>query len=90
MEATGKNSGGWTEFKKDTLGRLVARNVYTDDDSLANVVNMGLKDAVYLLENNGYKVAFNGYGKVVEQIPAAGTKLAKNSTVTLKLQENGD
>jgi cell division protein FtsI (penicillin-binding protein 3) len=83
-----KNTTGWAEFKKDTLGRLIAKNYNTDNDSLANVVNMGLKDAIYLLENNGYKVSFSGYGKVVEQNPAAGTRVAKNTVINLKLQNN--
>ncbi len=85
-----RNMSGWAEFKKDTLGNLTAMNYSTDNDSLANVVNMGLKDAVYLLENNGYKVEFEGYGKVVAQHPAAGSKLPKGTTVTLKLKENED
>ena len=82
------NSSGWAEFKKDTSGRILAMNYSTDNDSLVNVVNMGLKDAVYLLENNGYKVTFEGYGKVVSQEPAAGTKLERGSTIKLKLKEN--
>ena len=84
------NSSGWAEFKKDTLGRLVACNYSTDNDSLMNVVNMGLKDAVYLLENSGYQVTFKGYGKVVGQEPKAGTVLPKGSVVNLTLKENGD
>ena len=64
------------------------QNYFTDNDSLVNVVNMGLKDAIYLLENNGYKVTFNGYGKVVGQDPAPGTRLPKNSVVNLKLQND--
>jgi cell division protein FtsI (penicillin-binding protein 3) len=84
------NSSGWAEFKKDTLGRLVACNYSTDNDSLMNVVNMGLKDAVYLLENSGYRVTFKGYGKVVGQEPKAGTVLPKGSVVNLTLKENGD
>ncbi|MBO5700095.1 MAG: transpeptidase family protein [Bacteroidales bacterium] len=83
-----KNTTGWAEFRKDTSGRLIAKNYNTDNDSLVNVVNMGLKDAIYLLENNGYKVSFSGYGKVVEQSPAAGTRVEKNTTVKLKLQNN--
>ena len=83
-----KNTTGWAEFRKDTSGRLIARNFNTDNDSLVNVVNMGLKDAIYLLENNGYKVTFEGYGKVVSQEPAAGTKLERGSTIKLKLKEN--
>ncbi len=82
------NNWGWAEFSKDTSGRLVAQNYFTDNDSLVNVVNMGLKDAIYLLENNGYKVTFNGYGKVVGQDPAPGTRLPKNSVVNLKLQND--
>ena len=82
------NSSGWAKFKKDTTGRLLAINYPTDNDSLANVVDMGLKDAVYLLENNGYKVTFEGYGKVVGQEPAAGTKLERGSTIKLTLKEN--
>lgn len=85
-----RNSSGWAEFHKDTTGQLVARNFPTDNDSLVNVVDMGLKDAIYLLENNGYKVNFTGYGKVVAQSPAAGTRLEKNSVVNLTLKADGN
>ena len=85
-----RNMSGWAKFSKDTSGNLAATNFSTDNDSLANVVNMGLKDAVYLLENSGYKVQFEGYGKVVAQEPAPGSKLPEGSTVILKLKENGD
>ncbi len=85
-----RNISGWAKFSKDTSGNLAATNFSTDNDSLANVVNMGLKDAVYLLENSGYKVQFEGYGKVVAQEPAPGSKLPEGSTVILKLKENGD
>lgn len=89
-DITEKNMSGWAQFQKDTLGNLMARNYSTDNDSLANVVNMGLKDAIYLLENNGYNVTFEGYGKVVAQEPSAGSRIPKGSTVILKLKENGD
>lgn len=85
-----RNSSGWAEFNKDTSGRLVAKNYSTDNDSLVNVVNMGLKDAIYLLENNGYKVIFQGYGKVAQQDPAPGTILPEGAVVNLTLKENGD
>ena len=85
-----RNMSGWAKFSKDTSGNLAATNFSTDNDSLANVVNMGLKDAVYLLENSGYKVQFEGYGKVVAQEPAPGSKVPEGSTVILKLKENGD
>ena len=84
------NTTGWARFSKDTLGRLTARNYSTDTDSLVNVVDMGLKDAVYLLENCGYNVDFKGYGKVTGQSPKAGSRVTKGSTIHLTLQEDGD
>lgn len=82
------NTTGWAEFNRDSTGRLLACNFPTDNDSLANVVDMGIKDAIYLLENSGYKVTFKGYGKVTSQYPEAGTKAEKGTTVTLILKEN--
>lgn len=49
------------------------------------VVGMGLKDAIYLLENRGCKVKIVGVGKVKSQSIAPGTPSA-NQTVTLFLQ----
>ncbi|MBR3745135.1 MAG: transpeptidase family protein [Bacteroidales bacterium] len=54
-----------------------------------NVIGMGLRDAVYLLESHGYKVESKGRGKIVEQSPAAGSKInTKTECVTLSLAEN--
>ena len=54
-----------------------------------NVIGMGLRDAVYLLESQGYKVESKGRGKIVEQSPAAGSKInTKTDCVTLSLAEN--
>ncbi len=36
-------------------------------DSIPSVMNMGIKDAMYLLENQGYRVLFTGRGRVVSQ-----------------------
>ncbi|MBS1510212.1 MAG: PASTA domain-containing protein [Bacteroidetes bacterium] len=44
-----------------------------------DVVGMGLKDAVYLLENKGMKVKVTGRGRVVNQVPAAGTAFTKTN-----------
>ena len=50
-----------------------------------NVVGMGLKDAVYLLENKGLKVAASGRGKVMNQSLAAGVNYNKGQTISLVL-----
>lgn len=50
-----------------------------------NVVGMGLKDAVYLLETKGLRVAASGRGKVMNQSLAAGTGFNKGQTISLLL-----
>lgn len=50
-----------------------------------NVVGMGLKDAVYLLENKGLKVTVTGRGKVMNQSVVAGTNFIKNQNIALIL-----
>jgi cell division protein FtsI (penicillin-binding protein 3) len=52
---------------------------------MPNVRGMGLKDAIYLLENMGVKVAVRGRGKITTQSVAPGTSLAKGITVILEL-----
>lgn len=52
---------------------------------MPNVRGMGLKDALYLLENMGLKVAIKGKGKIRMQSVAPGTALAKGITVILEL-----
>ena len=51
-----------------------------------DVKGMGLKDALYAIENNGYKCVYEGIGHVVSQSPAAGTQCKKGETVKLVLK----
>ncbi|MGB1039476.1 MAG: penicillin-binding transpeptidase domain-containing protein [Flavobacteriales bacterium] len=41
---------------------------------IPNTVGMGLKDAIYLLENKGYAVKVNGKGAVISQSQLAGNR----------------
>ncbi len=50
-----------------------------------DVVGMGLKDAVYLLENKGLTIAVQGRGKVVDQSITAGAGFAKGQKISLLL-----
>ncbi len=52
---------------------------------MPNVKGMGLKDALYLLENMGLKVTVRGKGKIVTQSITPGSSLAKGITVMLEL-----
>lgn len=47
---------------------------------------MGLKDAIFAIENNGYRCQYEGVGHVVSQSPAAGKTLKKGETVKVVLK----
>lgn len=47
---------------------------------------MGLKDAIYAIENNGYRCSYEGVGHVTSQSPAAGTEYAKGETIRIVLK----
>lgn len=53
--------------------------------SVPNVTGMGLKDALYLLENAGLRVVVRGAGKVTNQSIPGGTQLEKNQTIVIEL-----
>lgn len=56
------------------------------DKTLPSVVGMGLKDALYIVENRGCRVRVEGVGKVRTQSLAPGTRCGKNSICVLKLE----
>lgn len=56
-----------------------------NDNAVPNVIGMGAKDAVYLLESMGLKVQISGMGKVRSQSIPGGNKLHKGQTIQLKL-----
>ena len=51
-----------------------------------DVRGMGLKDALYALENNGFKCSYQGIGHVASQTPAAGTTCQAGSTIQITLK----
>ena len=51
-----------------------------------DVRGMGLKDAIYALENNGYRCSYEGVGHVSAQSPAAGIICAAGKTVHIRLK----
>jgi cell division protein FtsI (penicillin-binding protein 3) len=55
------------------------------DNIMPDLTDLELEDAIFLLENKGLKVKFEGFGTVTSQSIAAGTELKdeKNITITL-------
>jgi hypothetical protein len=52
---------------------------------LPDVIGMGVGDAVYLLEKDGYKTKTNGFGRVFRQSPRPGTPCIKGDLISLEL-----
>jgi cell division protein FtsI (penicillin-binding protein 3) len=50
-----------------------------------DVRGMSLRDAVYLLENNGLRVKINGKGKVLRQSPEHGARYNEGTVVSLDM-----
>ncbi|MBK8504257.1 MAG: transpeptidase family protein [Saprospiraceae bacterium] len=51
-------------------------NRILDKGLVPNVVGMGVRDAIFILENRGMGVKVNGFGRVREQSVPAGTRLS--------------
>jgi cell division protein FtsI (penicillin-binding protein 3) len=50
-----------------------------------DVSGMGVKDAIYILENAGLRVNCSGRGRVIRQAPTAGTKIMKGQLALIEL-----
>ncbi|MCU0381547.1 MAG: transpeptidase family protein [Chitinophagaceae bacterium] len=81
-DSAGKSRWAWLvndHFQPTT------RNMPVSADLMPSLKGMGLKDALYLLENMKLKVVANGRGKVRSQSIREGTAVVKGQTVYLEL-----
>ena len=78
------NNAKWT-FVQRQDNYTITRTLTTQKQNMPNVKGMGLKDAIYLLENMDLKVVAKGIGKVNQQSLAAGTQIHNGQTVVLEL-----
>ena len=69
-----------------TAKSVVLQNNHTLKGFIPNVIGMGAKDAVFILESKGLKVQLNGIGKVVNQSIPQGTLVRKNEKIILTLK----
>ena len=72
-----------TTVKTDDHISLESKNI--PDNLVPNVVSMGLKDAMYLLENMGLKVQVVGRGSVRNQSIPPGTQIRPGETIKLEM-----
>lgn len=56
------------------------------DSPVPDLKGLGLKDALFAIENNGYRCRHSGTGHVVSQTPKAGAKIKKGETISITLR----
>jgi cell division protein FtsI (penicillin-binding protein 3) len=71
-----------TRENGDTI-RLVGINI--TKGLVPDVRGMSLRDAVYLLENSGYRVKYSGKGRVARQSPEHGARYFEGQVVSLDM-----
>ena len=78
---------GWVSAAvDDSLQMLKMKALPLREGLVPNVVGMGAKDAVYLLERAGMRVSLSGMGRVSAQSVRPGTRITKGRTVSLTLK----
>jgi cell division protein FtsI (penicillin-binding protein 3) len=60
-------------------------NVKFQKGLVPDVRGMSLRDAIFLLENSGLRVKFNGKGRVLRQSPEHGSRYYEGSVVSLEM-----
>ncbi|MFI3332518.1 MAG: penicillin-binding transpeptidase domain-containing protein [Rikenellaceae bacterium] len=75
----------WGEVSVDSLSKVEINDIDYSTTTMPNVVGMGLKDALFILESRGLKVRFSGKGAVRSQSIKAGAKISAGAVVSIKL-----
>jgi len=73
----------WIKLMANDQNKYIANDIKAD--IVPDVVGMGLKDAIYLLESRGMRVEFTGRGNVKGQSIDAGSKISKGQKITIQL-----
>ncbi|MBF1535624.1 MAG: PASTA domain-containing protein, partial [Prevotella salivae] len=84
--ADGNPIWGKAEKKNGNKTILLERETINNGKYIPNVVGMGARDAVFLLERRGVKTIVSGRGKVVKQSLEPGHYIKKGERITLVLE----
>ena len=75
-----------TAKREDGREDVELKDIPIREGLVPNVVGMGAKDAVYLLESVGLRASLNGMGRVSSQSVSPGSRVSKGQTVSLTLK----
>ena len=75
---------GWSVLRGDN-GILEYQARQNPKNTVPDLRGMTLKNAIYILENKGFKVSFKGAGKVISQSIPPGATTIRNRNIGLLL-----
>lgn len=76
----------WGTAVTDSVGGVVLKSREMQENVVPNVIGMGAKDALYLMNRVGLNTTISGYGRVVSQSITAGQKAIAGAYVRLTLK----
>ena len=75
----------WVDAEQDSTGKPIYTNYKMPKDVVPNCKGMTIKDALYMLEKMGFKVSFEGRGKVASQSLQQNTPFQRGARIHLVL-----
>jgi cell division protein FtsI (penicillin-binding protein 3) len=84
MDTKVDGQGDWARLAGGKEIEMEVKNIL-DKNLIPELYGMGIRDAVYLLENRGLHVRYNGVGRVKNQSIQSGQPIIKGSTIFLTL-----
>lgn len=74
--------------ERGSIPEMMAGYIGTRKNSgvVPDLTGMGLMDAIYAIENNGFKCSYEGIGHVMSQNPHAQTRYSKGETIKIVLK----
>ena len=85
---TPSEEGTWLTANSTTNNKVVqldGEKIASLQGVVPNVMGMGLRDAIFLLESSGLQVSVNGVGTVKSQSLTPGTKIQKGQAIVINL-----
>lgn len=85
LDSSGGNN--WSRFQMHHEKAVFrpATTTAVQGNKTPDVTGMGLRDALYMLENKGFRASVNGKGKVITQSVPPGTAYNKGQRITIYL-----
>lgn len=80
-----QSSSDWIKIEMDSVN-YKAKDLAYEKDIIPNVIGMGARDAIYILEKSGLRVNLTGAGKIISQSFAPGSKVVRGTTISIVLR----